>query len=59
MPMLAFSKKASEIENASSTSRSRCSIRNGRLRSMKGTKNKRHSGTQSQTALILRPNAPA
>ncbi len=56
--MCAWLKNASETENDSSTSRSRCSSENGLRGSMNGSKNSTHSGSQMYSALTCRPNAP-
>ena len=56
--MRAWLKNASEIENDSSTSRSRWSSENGRRKSMNGNRNSTQSGTHTYSALTCLPNAP-
>ncbi len=58
IPISAWLKNASEIENASSTSRSRCSSDGRRRQGKNGATNKMHSGIQTYHELTRRPNAP-
>ena len=56
--MCAWLKNASETENDSSTSRSRCSSESGRRKLKNGSRNSTHSGSQMYSALTCLPNAP-
>ncbi len=56
--MRAWLKNASDTENDSSTSRSRCSSEKGRRKSKKGRMNSTHMGSQMYSALTCLPNAP-